>query len=298
MIERRTVIRSLGALPFLALQPKELRHGEDPKLGFLGFGAQSERRRVAAVLDKVTGFGERYGFQTVALDSTRIDQDGLRNLSGVIVYGARVGELEDSPSKPSTATVDPGFSSVRLGPKAVRALVRMVKRGAGLLAIHGAAGISPSQGPRARNQIRRSAWVSLLGGESLGALEPQEGRVRMSDRSVPGLTQLESSFAAHERWLAFKNFDPQMHVVMVQDTAGLHGNLYERPSFPLTWLRYHGKGRVFYTGLGYQLAGWQTDVLRRTIVGGALWVLRDTEADVSSNLMRVTPEAIQAEYPG
>ena len=288
MLYRRRFIAALGGLGVAAMagarQPK-IDPSRDPRMGFVGFGPAAETDRIAAVLDKITGFGERYGFRVEAVSQAELEEGKLGRLSGFFVYGAGLSGGTSA-------------SSISLTDRAAQVLAKRVKKGAGLVAIHEAAGIAPSSGQRLRNQARRNTWVKLLGGESVGGLSSRAGRIRMADRSFPGMTQLGAGFELDERFLAFKNYDPEVHVVMIQETSTLDGVLYERPPYPVAWLRYHGKGRVFYTGLGYELDGWDGDVLRRCVVGGALWVLRDTEADVSANLMRVTPQAIQAQYPG
>ncbi len=253
-------------------------------MGFIGFGPASEAQRIATVRGKIAGFGERYGFRVEELSQPELEAGDFGPMGGFFVYGAGLSA--------STSSWSP------LSDRAMKVLSKAIKKGAGMVALHEAAGIAPSGGARLRNQAKRSSWVQMLGGESFGSLAARTGRIRMADRSVPGMTQLRSGFELEERWLTLKNFDPEMHVIMVQETAELEGDLYQRPPYPLTWLRYHGKGRIFYSGLGYELDGWDGDVLRRCVAGGTLWVLRDTEADVSANLMRVTPRAIQAVYPG
>jgi len=36
-------------------------------------------------------------------------------------------------------------------------------------------------------------------------------------------------------------------VILVQETRGMKGGCYQRPDFPSTWARPHGKGRAFFT---------------------------------------------------
>ena len=43
---------------------------------------------------------------------------------------------------------------------------------------------------------------------------------------------------------------------------------------PYTWVRTHGKGRVFYTALGHREDIWATDpVFRAHVLGGIRWAL-------------------------
>ena len=55
-----------------------------------------------------------------------------------------------------------------------------------------------------------------------------------------------------EEWYTEKNFSPDIHVLLVQDTTGMKGTDYARPPFPSTWARLHGTGRVFYTTMGHR----------------------------------------------
>ena len=57
--------------------------------------------------------------------------------------------------------------------------------------------------------------------------------------TVPGAKGLED-FQMHEEWYSLKNFAPDLHVILVQDTVGMRNLDYERPSFPATWAREHG----------------------------------------------------------
>ncbi len=280
---RRSVLLGMGALSLLPFRRGVHAKRSDPRMGFLGIGPESENHRLDHVQAKLVDFGQRYGFETVAIDTQSLERESLDDYSGFFVYGAGLVSLATPVA--------------HLSDKAVKSLVRAVKKGAGLVALHCAASAVPSKGPRQRNQGIRNDWVDVLGGEAMALGDRQPGRVRMADQSLPGMTQLRKGFEVEDRWLAMKNFDPEMHVIMAQETEDMEGGLYRRPSYPITWLRYHGKGRVFYTTMGYETAVWDTDAMRRCVVGGALWVLRDTEADVSANLMRVTPMAIQGHYP-
>ena len=257
----------------------------DPTVAFLGLGPDAERERFDFVFERLSELGTRYGFRLTRLDSSTAADEPLRDEAAIVVFGAGLG-VESETER-----------SARIDEKVLKRIRRSVRRGTGLLALHEAAGLWPSTGPLDRNQRRRTPWTDLVGGEMLGAMPSRSSVVRMADRDMPGMSQLGAEFEFSERWLAFKNFDPEMHVVMVQETATLEGELFRRPAYPLTWLRYEGKGRVFYSSLGYEKDGWSSEVMRRCMVGGMLWILRDTEADVSANLMRVTPGAIQATYP-
>ena len=85
----------------------------------------------------------------------------------------------------------------------------------------------------------------------------------MADPKFPGVRTLKS-FDMQEEWYALKNFAPDLHVILAQETEGMKtdkGNaIYDRPSFPATWARLHGKGRVFYTSMGHREDVWDSDL--------------------------------------
>jgi hypothetical protein len=68
-------------------------------------------------------------------------------------------------------------------------------------------------------------------------------------------------------------------------------SLYQRPPYPATWARLHGKGRVFYTSMGHREDVWTNSIFQQIILGGIAWALRNVDADVTPNIATVTPHA-------
>jgi type 1 glutamine amidotransferase len=64
---------------------------------------------------------------------------------------------------------------------------------------------------------------------------------------------------------------------------------YQRPPFPYTWARTHGRGRVFYTGLAHREDVWTNPIFHDLILGGLGWAAGNVDADVSPNLQAATP---------
>jgi hypothetical protein len=71
----------------------------------------------------------------------------------------------------------------------------------------------------------------------------------------------------------------------------MKGAMYQRPSFPATWARMHGKGRVFYTSMGHREDVWTNPIFQQIVLGGIAWALGNVEADVTPNIATVTPKA-------
>ena len=116
--------------------------------------------------------------------------------------------------------------------------------------------------------------------------------MHVTDHSFPGLGGV-SDFRITEEWYALKNFQPDLHVLLVQETEGMKGEDYQRPNFPATWARMHGKGRVFYTSLGHREDVWTSPVFQDMLAGAASWAFGLADANLSSNLKQAAPEAMQ-----
>src|SRR5262249_47050920 len=110
------------------------------------------------------------------------------------------------------------------------------------------------------------------------------------DDKFPGAQDLKD-FQLLEEWYSLKNFSPDLHVILVQDTQGMRNFDYERPSFPATWARKHEKGRVFYTSMGHREDVWESRLFQQLLLGALQWAFGDVEADVTPNLKTAAPHA-------
>ena len=68
--------------------------------------------------------------------------------------------------------------------------------------------------------------------------------------------------------------------MLVQQTAGMAGKMYDRPPYPSTWARRHGRGRVFYTSMGHRPDVWTDDTFVTLLLGGLAWAVGTAAADV------------------
>jgi type 1 glutamine amidotransferase len=94
-----------------------------------------------------------------------------------------------------------------------------------------------------------------------------------------------------EEWYSIKDFRKDLHVLLVQETAGMNGSDYQRPPYPATWARMHGKGRVFYTSMGHREDVWTNPLFQSILLGGISWAVGNVRADVSPNIEKATPQA-------
>ena len=106
----------------------------------------------------------------------------------------------------------------------------------------------------------------------------------------PGMEGLGDSFTIHDEWYAQFKFPKDLHVILMQETADMKGKMYQRPPYPATWARMHGKGRVFYTSMGHDRI-WSQPTFKQVLLGGVDWALRKSGKDVKPNVEEVAPEA-------
>ncbi len=141
-------------------------------------------------------------------------------------------------------------------------------------------------------------YTRMIGGEFIVHGAQQKGRMTVVDQAFPGLTDKGASFELMEEWYSLKEFAPDMHVLLVQDTAHMGdpdksgGNSsYVRAPYPSTWARMQGKGRVFYTAMGHREDTWTNPVFQQILFGGISWAVGTTPAAIPPNLGSAAPGA-------
>jgi hypothetical protein len=131
----------------------------------------------------------------------------------------------------------------------------------------------------------------MIGGEFAGHGAQQEVTLTIADPNFPGAKAFGSDeFKITDEWYAIKNIADDLHVIYVQNTEGMQGPMYQRPNYPETWARMHGKGRVFYTSMGHREDVWENVKYQQLLLNALLWATGQVEADVASNIAKVTPD--------
>jgi type 1 glutamine amidotransferase len=176
-----------------------------------------------------------------------------------------------------------------------KALLDTVAAGKGFVGCHCASDTFHTAGyPRTRweNQERDKLdpYIAMVGGEFSKHGSQQKAWMRVVDPEFPGFQGLKD-FDRMEEWYSLKNFAPDLHVLLVQDTKGMKDFDYERPNFPATWARMHEKGRVFYTSMGHREDIWESDVFHQVLLAGLSWALGNVKADLKPNLQQTAPHA-------
>jgi type 1 glutamine amidotransferase len=131
----------------------------------------------------------------------------------------------------------------------------------------------------------------MVGGEFINHNSQQRTHLLVVDPKFPGMGAVPADFGPYEEWYSLKNFPSDLHVLLLQDTRGMVGPVYQRSPYPETWVHLHGRGRVFYTSMGHREDIWVNPVFQAVLLGGIDWALRRVDADVTPNLARVAPQA-------
>ena len=140
-------------------------------------------------------------------------------------------------------------------------------------------------------------YIQMIGGEFIVHGAQQFSKLNVYDAEFPGAgplgesaRNLGESFKILDEWYALKNFAENLHVIVGHDTNGMQGKMYERPNFPETWARMHGKGRVFYTSMGHREDVWDCPLFQGLLLGALNWTTGKADTSVEPNLNKVTPE--------
>jgi len=237
--------------------------------------------------------GRKHNIEFVfSKDAWRFTADYLAQFDAFLFY--TTGDLTMARSDPRGDGLPP------MTPEGKAALLAAVAGGKGFLGVHSCSDTFHSGG---HNDHTPERWVNdgaaaddfvkMLGGEFIRHGQQQVTKLTVADPRFPGLAAVPADFKVHEEWYSLKNFAPDMHVLLVQETAGMTDPEYFRPPYPSTWVRMHGKGRVFYSSLGHREDVWTNPVFQSVLAGGLNWALGRVDADVTPNLTTVAPGANQ-----
>ncbi|MGO8744567.1 MAG: ThuA domain-containing protein [Thermoguttaceae bacterium] len=166
-------------------------------------------------------------------------------------------------------------------PEGRRRLLEAVASGKGFVAIHPGLLLLPE----------------AVGADCIGHGAQQAATMRVTSPEFPGLKGAGSSFSLTEEWFSLYRFAKDIHVILAQDCRGMKidspadKKCYDRPPFPSTWCRMHGRGRVFFTAMGHREDVWTNRLFQQILLGGLQWALRHVHAAIPPNLEQVAPDA-------
>jgi hypothetical protein len=226
----------------------------------------------------LTELGEKHGFEvTCTKDGGVFTAENLAKYDAYFFY--TTGDLTQAG-----ADKNPPMS-----PEGKATLLEAVKNGKGFLGSHCGSDTFHSPGDRRLNNENVDPYIAMLGGEFISHGAQQKAKMMVTDTKFPGCQDLKD-FELLEEWYSLKNFAKDLRVLLVQETMGMNGKDYERPPFPATWARMHGKGRVFYTSMGHREDVWTNPTFQQILLGGIAWAVGNVRADVKPNIEQVAPQ--------
>ncbi|HUJ32039.1 MAG TPA: ThuA domain-containing protein [Candidatus Acidoferrum sp.] len=178
-------------------------------------------------------------------------------------------------------------------PEGKQAFLNLIHEGKGFIGTHSATDTFDTVGDRfdPKPQAELDPYLQMIGAEFLAHDNQQKARITVADGKFPGMAALGDGIEIVEEWYPFRDYQPNLHVLTILKTEGMQGPHYQRPPYPNTWARMHGRGRVFYTALGHREDVWNSEIYQGMLLGGISWVLRNVNADVTPNISRVAPHA-------
>ncbi|HEY3284997.1 MAG TPA: ThuA domain-containing protein [Armatimonadota bacterium] len=216
-------------------------------------------------------FGKKYGFEvTCSKDGRLITADNLAKYDAVYFYTTGDLTTEGTDKQPA------------MSPEGKAALLDFVRKGKGFLGGHTASDTFHSGSAI-------DPYIEMIGGEFLTHNAQQEAHMIVADRKFPGVKKLGEGYRLNDEWYAMRNFGKDLHVVLVQETKGMEGPAYQRPSYPATWARMHGKGRVFCCSMGHREDVWTNPIFESVLMGGLSWAFGDVKYRIKPNIQEVCP---------
>jgi len=299
MLNRRELLAgagaalTLGALPFAWTAAQQPQPRKKKKLlmytrseGFQHSVVARQGNKLSLAENLVTELGKKHGFEAVCEKDGRIFLSReFPSFDGFVfmTQGNLLAEKCKDGSPPMTLD-------------GKKALLKAIEDGKGFVGCHCASDTfhSPDhyRGGQFKNQQGKDIdpYIQMLGGEFIRHGRQQKAWMRVTDSNFPAARGLKD-FNLHEEWYSLKNFAPDLHVILIQDTKGMVDFDYERPPFPATWARMHGKGPVFYTSMGHREDVWQHEIFQKLLVGAIHWAVGNIEFKPTANIDKVTPQA-------
>lgn len=228
---------------------------------------------------------------TFSKDGSLFSKEYLAQFDALFFY--TTGDLTLAKNSPTQGDGNPPMSAAGKA-----ALLDAVAGGKGFVGTHSAADTFHAPGNKEHGPARYDSdgdktdpYGKMLGGSFIKHDAQQKSRQIVMDAKFPGMSAVAADFGPQEEWYSLKNFAPDLHVLLVQDTSTMDGPSYQRAPYPSTWARMHGKGRVFYTSMGHRDDVWTNPTFQAVLMGGLNWALRRVDADVTPNLKQAAPQA-------
>lgn len=251
-----------------------------------GFEHSTVKRKdgqLAFAEELLTDLGKQHGFEVTATKD-----GGVFTPAEIAKYDAFFFLTTGDLTKPGNDKNPP------MTEEGKAAFLAAIKGGKGFLGCHNATDTFLYAGGSEEERYKSHAghldpYTEMIGAEFIHHDAQQKSKMHVVDPKFPGFDGVQD-FEMTEEWYSLKDFAPNMHVLLVQETEGMHGPHYARPAYPATWARAHGKGRVFYTSMGHREDVWHNPTFQQILLGGIAWAVGNVKADVTPNLETAAPQ--------
>jgi type 1 glutamine amidotransferase len=224
----------------------------------------------------LTELGRQHGVEVVCTKDGRVFDGDLAQYDAICFYTCHDQSLPSIDKSPPMSA------------EGMKKLLAAVEAGKPFVGIHPSCYVG-----RRPAGAKLPPFLAMVGGEFVSHGAQQKSTMKVVSPKFPGCEELGESFTMVEEWYALNHFAKDLHVILLEDNTGMQGAMYQRPPFPSTWARMHGKGRVFFTALGHREDVWESDIFRKILVGGFSWALGRVPFDPTPNLEKVAPKAEQ-----
>ncbi|MDD3588036.1 MAG: ThuA domain-containing protein, partial [Thermoguttaceae bacterium] len=207
------------------------------------------------------------GLELVWTDSGDVFNYPLDDYAAFVFYTC--GELDKPGRNGMTPVTDAGLKAF---------FIAIREKGKGFFVIHSGSD----------TLHKHPEYIKMVGAEFVNHGMQQEAGVEIIGNALPQTEKiLGKKFRHFEEWYAFRNFNPDMRVLMMQDTSDMltegRNAYYKQPSYPCTWIRGEGKGIVAFTSLGHSCEFWRSKEYRSLLTELLSIVTRLQAVDMTPN---------------
>lgn len=226
-----------------------------------GASARSKRPGTVLIVTHTTGF------RHVSIEPAAAAIAGMAKEAGMAVETTDAPERFDRPLDDVRVIALVSTTTRRNQPETEwltgarrTAFEGFMRRGGGVLAIHGAA-----------DSHYGWDWYGRMIGARF-ARHPKgtpTGTLRRSAASHPAIDGLPAEFRHTDEWYWLADVDPTLKPLLTLSPASI-GEPDTGPQ-PIAWAHAFDGGRVFYTALGHTPEAWQDPMVLKHVRGGLLW---------------------------
>jgi type 1 glutamine amidotransferase len=219
----------------------------------------------SAGVDAIRDLARRHDFEaTVSSDAGRFTDASLARYDAVVFLNTSGDVLDDAQQA---------------------AFERYITGGGGLVAVHSAIETEPG-------------WQFLtdaLGARATGLSDPQRATVKVADRVHPSSEDLPEYWTRTDRWYNFdKNVRGFLHVLATADETTYTGGTMGF-DHPIAWCQDFQGGSIWYTGRGATSQAFDSDSMRRHLLGGIEWAAREEKGDCGATVLANFRQTLIAE---